>query len=573
MKHGYSFLINPKIPSEEDVARYKNFPRLITQLEESSKIRKIRLIRWAVAASSVAAAIVGFLVYLGFFEPNFEQAQKNYFAALPYAEPPVPHLNPAMVTKTLVAEQGGTFENKRGSKYHISAGALVQEDGQPVSGEVTIRYREMHDYVDFFLSGIPLTYDSAGKTWQFESAGMVEILAEQDGKPLKLKPDMPIEVELVSEIPVKAGENIPKYNLYKLDKEKRNWVYESIDNIQLIDYPDFGSGEFLEGQPELKHTFADNLSRIERTAQANIAKLESAFTLPVPPMKPERANGNNFVFDLDFEKNDFNSNPDFTQEESNRLFELYKGALWQVKAGESISAKDLKQRWDDARLKPITSREFELTLIKNNIEFKVLVNPVLSGEAYQNALEKYAAEQAAYIVALDARKAQLEPKINAVLAEMDKAKSALIDGLKDQIAQYEGEAGTLYLKARVVNRFEINSFGIWNCDRPYLPETNTVAESFVDDKDNVYSSHTAYLVDKNKNTLVRFFATKGSKLPLDKNSNQMIWLLTAENQLAVFRPEDIDALHLESNRESHFVLNVVDQAIANEADIRDILHF
>lgn len=45
---------------------------------------------------------------------------------------------------------------------------------------VKITYREFADPIDFFVSGIPMEYDSAGRKYNFESSGMCEINAYKD---------------------------------------------------------------------------------------------------------------------------------------------------------------------------------------------------------------------------------------------------------------------------------------------------------------------------------------------------------------------------------------------------------
>src|SRR5690606_29139780 len=128
--------------------------------------------------------------------------------------PPFTEVKKEFKTVKIKSEKGGEFSGKNGSKYTVPANALTDETGKVVEGDVTIHYREMHDYVDFFVSGIPMTYDSAGKQYQFESAGMVEIFAEMEGKRLNISPENPIKVELVTELSRSRDTEVPKYNIY-----------------------------------------------------------------------------------------------------------------------------------------------------------------------------------------------------------------------------------------------------------------------------------------------------------------------------------------------------------------------
>ncbi|HKC68013.1 MAG TPA: hypothetical protein VKG26_07265 [Bacteroidia bacterium] len=72
---------------------------------------------------------------------------------------------------------------KTGSQIKIPANAFVGKNGKEIKGTVKIKYREFHNVGEILLSDIPMTYDSAGKQMYFESAGMFDISANQDGNP------------------------------------------------------------------------------------------------------------------------------------------------------------------------------------------------------------------------------------------------------------------------------------------------------------------------------------------------------------------------------------------------------
>lgn len=109
-----------------------------------------------------------------------------------------------------------TLEN--GSQLRIPQGALVDEQGQAVEGEVDMRYSEFHDVADILLSGIPMAYDSAGETHILQSAGMIEVRASQNGKPVFIAEGKEIEIEMAS---YQEG----SYNLYSLDDASSSWEY------------------------------------------------------------------------------------------------------------------------------------------------------------------------------------------------------------------------------------------------------------------------------------------------------------------------------------------------------------
>ena len=80
------------------------------------------------------------------------------------------------------ASAGDTLYYSSGSIIIFPANSFVDKKGRVVSGDVQVRYREFSNPVDFYLSGIPMDYEDAGKHYTFESSGMAEILAFRGSK-------------------------------------------------------------------------------------------------------------------------------------------------------------------------------------------------------------------------------------------------------------------------------------------------------------------------------------------------------------------------------------------------------
>ena len=91
--------------------------------------------------------------------------------------------------------------------------------GNVVSGDVTLRFREYHDALDVFLSGIPMDYTCQGEKRNFQTAGMFEIRAKQNDRKLQLAGGKQIEVGLVST----TGD--PGYNVFSFDESRNKWVF------------------------------------------------------------------------------------------------------------------------------------------------------------------------------------------------------------------------------------------------------------------------------------------------------------------------------------------------------------
>jgi hypothetical protein len=576
MKHNYDFRISPKIPGEEQIARYKDFDGLLAQFEAEKggttppAPQRTPVLRWLAVAGTVAAGIAAFFIYFNLnTTDSYEKQSKDYFAAQPFVNPPIKALDKPLNTEKLIAEKGGIIESASGSKYTIAAESLISTDGQKVSGEVTIRYRELHDYVDFFLAGIPMSYDSAGITWQFESAGMVEITAEQNGQQLAIDPEKPIEVELISDIPLYANQEVPNYNIYKLNPSERAWNYTDVDNLQIVERSGIKafnsdgtvSPMFLNGGP------GNDIASIEKTRIQALNKLEQAYPKPTAPVKPKRANGTDFVFNLEFNENDIHFGQGLSAEETSKMFEQYKKSLWQVHPDQEIAADALKKNWDDAEITALSNVDFALTLIKGEERLKVKVSPVLSGEKFQEAMEDYNRLMADYDREMEARHKLMAPEIAAVNRKFDQQKATIIEN--ESIADIENVGW-----AKVVNKFSVSEFGIWNCDRPYQHEGASVQADFVDNQQQLFDNHTAFLAERNRNTVMQIFATDDAKVEFNEKSDNLLWIVTENNQIALLRPEDFDEWEQNKSPETFtFVLDVLNDPVATEEKLRDILQF
>ncbi len=94
-----------------------------------------------------------------------------------------------------------------------------------------MRYREFTDGLDLYLSGIPMNYDSAGKSYLFASAGMCEITACKDSIPVFVNPEHKPEINLAS------SNASPGYNLYLLDTAQGKWTYKGASAVTGLRMP------------------------------------------------------------------------------------------------------------------------------------------------------------------------------------------------------------------------------------------------------------------------------------------------------------------------------------------------
>lgn len=135
-------------------------------------------------------------------------------------QPPIPALTPQFVEKEFNVEEGVIWNFPNSTQIRIPANALMDKDSNDLKGKATLKFRDYHNAVDVFLSGIPMNYsDSSGITGNMQTAGMFEVRVEVDGKEAFLKEGKNVRIELASQVPDKG------YNSYFLDEEAKEWTY------------------------------------------------------------------------------------------------------------------------------------------------------------------------------------------------------------------------------------------------------------------------------------------------------------------------------------------------------------
>ena len=575
-KDFYNIKINPPQPSSDDIAKHQDFDALLTQFkktplpEEVKSERKPRVI-WLRYAAAAAAVFLLAIMVRGLLQGEKGMNDEQFFASQPLINPPLDDIKPTFASAKINANEGGIYEYNNGSKLIVPAAAFRNTDGKLVEGEVEIEYREMHDYVDFFLSGIPMTYDSAGTKYVLESAGMVEIIAKQNGQPVKMQPGKEIKVELISYINMPRLNVNPKYNIYKLNASTRSWEYRNVDNIQIIEDLD-NEGFENEELNGFKTNYQNSLSKITTAEDLEIKQLEATIGMPIKPTRPFRANTNEFSFDLDISDN--------ASPVVKNLGEKYQNIIWHISPNSpEINTNAFNVVWESMDLKPLDDgQDFELTLINGTHQERVIVTPALSGNEFTQAMSVYDEAMKTYRNALEARALALEENRNLIIekyvSQKEAAKKEFVKTIEEWRIQNQNDpALNQMVRKKIINRFVANEFGIWNCDRPIHPDDLGVEANFELDKNAEVTDEIAYLVNKNRNTIVRIYAKDGAKVNFDQKSDNLMWMVTKDNQIAIFRPQEFKKINQKKGGNHTFRMKVEPDALKSEEDVRKVLQF
>jgi hypothetical protein len=549
------FNINRKKLSDTEIDNYQDFDKLYQKYMSTAKpFYKGKWFWGGAGAATVAVVAIMVYLYLHNIKNTDTTAMKTQdsvavaSAELPFINPPMKGIDVPFESYKIKASKGGEIIYKTGSKLKIPANCFVDENGNTITGEVEIRYREFHDVVDFFVSGIPMTYDSAGTTYTFESAGMMEIQGYLNNKPIAMANGKSIDVKMQSNY---KGTH---YNLYNLDTVARNWTYVGKDKVvagcQLPVAGKKSDDNAVEGS-ELESSrskgadeMGDGTSFITICpAEEKLEKLQKE-ELPIQPVKPVKAKEENYTFNIDVNGKEF---PELA---------IYKDVLFEIHPKHSDFDPELYEiQWDDALLKKLEGdNNYELTLSSgssngDNIKKVFSVYPVFEGKQYEEAKKIYDKKFQEYTQKIEARKTEEKP----LKEDVEKQK-------QEAIAKWEAQQEDLLAQSQLNNlvsrEFSINGFGFYNCDSPQrFPIGANLSPFTMADKEgkelksqfgsnNIlsYSSTTqiyypACLVEKGRNALFNF---NGKFNPKTEN---ILWQTLPDNNLAIFKPEDFKQIN------------------------------
>jgi hypothetical protein len=449
---------------------------------------------------------------------NLEQTGQSSFV-----HPPMESINVPLTEYSFHAEVGDTIFHPSGSIIYFPPSALVDEAGNIVKGKVKITYREFADPIDFFVSGIPMDYDSAGRKYHFESSGMCEINAYRDNRAVFINQSARPQVYL-------SGKNkSPLHNLYFLDMVARRWKYAAKDIIT-----------------ELKNT----VGQIHRSATVS----EEHTGLPAKPLKPTMASDDRQAFSIAIDPGSFEE------------LQTYDRLKFEVLDQSNYRRSDADEHWDNVKLeRSNTEGVYSITFTNSTRMVSYQVRPVLEGADYTAALKSFNEKNKLYEQALKnrlanekaasdssiARSSRMMEKMNAEKAWNDQVNALIVlrnKKMRELRQQLEDEfkkrvleqsktmeeqfqllvkngdkyAADMNLNDEVLRTFSINNFGIWNCDHPQYPNNEIpISVNYADSFGKSISFYNMYVVYKGFNGITQF--PSSTQIRVIPGSENMLW--------------------------------------------------
>lgn len=585
MSYNYNF--NRKEMSAEEIASRMDFGEVLSNYKIVTK--PFYKSGWFATTMTVAVAGAVALILMT-SSPKVEtnsnpktatnEKTVTYKEDSPCIKPPQKTADIHFSTYQIENSTGGKFTHPSGSEINIPANSFFV-DGQPVDGKVEIRYREFRDQADFILSGIPMTYDSVGKQYHFESAGMLEIRAFKNNQPVVFKGE--VEVNFVSDY------NDTKYNFYQLNEKDKNWVSLGKDEVLPLDNKKQNELKSNE-TADKKATQKEIVFKEEKLA---VVKTEIRTLLNDKPEEPLKLNKQNFNFKLDVLAEEFPELSSF----STSKFEVSS-------TDKNFNQKIFDSEWEDIKLieDPKTG-DLNMQLSKGSTTKKFAIYPVYEGADYQTRKEKFDSELKQYSSKLDSR-LQEEKKLEDELAELRENSKKKSKELTQQWAENKKYSSTLmpaegaheaivgrvenakYNNMRAVSgvlnsgefkydrKLKLPSMGVFNCDNPVsLPIAAKGKKHRFQfrNKDGIsLGMMLIYVLEKKRNVMFTYTPEDFENIRMDEDSENTIIGITPEGYLAVALPVDLNLLDWESK-----ILDVnmrVFENVKDPAELKKILN-
>lgn len=576
MKEHYNFEFNPPEPSDEQIRSHMDFEALLQQVDHKPveedpvekkprTARRISLRRPAYIGTAIAATLVGVVAFSQFFNhsntDNYKSLAFTHFQEQPFINPPFEQAQAQLVHYNLDADMGGNIKINENSNINVPPSAFLDADGNAITGNVNIKYRNLDDPSEYFMSGIPMYYDSLGSTYDFEASQLFEIYAEKDGKALSINPKKGMEISF-SGMEMSGNDKVKPNSLgiYQLDVNQEKWNYKGQSNasFKTVNQP-LDRGAMKQ---QIESEYESSLAALEQKLQADLRLIESGSQVATLPQKPKRYDPNVVVFDLDF-------NFETSSENAN-----YQNLKWQPIGDEKTLNMLSSIEWfeDEIKLSEGTDGLFSISFDNGEISAEVEAIPVLSGDEFQAAIAAYETKVQEIKTAQENSNKDKDAAIEKLKQQFETDKNAEAAKKQERLAKLNtsNNASQQIVERAVAHVFTIHQLGIWNCDKVTAAKIKKTKVTCTSNSGKTYEETTLFVADLNRNSLTKYYLGKFAEINIDPSSKNQIWLITSEGKLAVAYPNKLKN-NIFSQPSNEIILQPIDRNITSEKDVYGIL--
>ncbi|MDQ3108669.1 MAG: hypothetical protein M3R17_02145 [Bacteroidota bacterium] len=538
----YKVNIDRQKPSSEEILAGRNFDELMKQYKAAPTVIKKSLWKsgWFFGAIAAVIAVVSVIfVFTDNNETDKPLSQQPQIIQQPVIDPqdsaltnnqtpsnsftsskrkiapPLPGLTVRNLAYKFKSALGSTFTHTSGTKVTFPANAFADANGNPVNGNVEIQYREFRDQVDFFLSGIPMQYDSSQHTYQFVSAGMMEISGFINGQPVFLAKGKTVNVEFASKNPS------TQFNLYRFDTLAGNWNYLGKDRVVLT--------------PEQKMDSASLVTQALKT-NGKMCGFINEMQKPLEPLKPLKADKRKNRFTIAINPLEF---PEMKE---------YKDMVFEVdESNQRFDRAWYKVTWESIKLSKTVENKYKIALAKEGKVVMLDVYPVYNDKNFETEMAAYNVRFTEYKKQLDQYNQLQEQKKARANGIFDNGNGTIVKAVDGGFMYYTKPDPKDEKKAEEIMRcFTISGFGVYNMDAvEELPVGGIVTLTMNGDDGKLFSDFaTIYHVDRNKNSLFNYHNENPvTEFHFNPKSSNLIWavkdgkLFYADNEQFAKQPK------------------------------------
>ena len=538
---------NPPIPNPPD---FDVMVKHVNSIKSKLMYKKI----FIGAGVAIAASVAAILMFSSpAIKPNVNNLNNEIVTKV---IPPSKELDIQYQTLNVDVKNGDTLNLSNGTQIIVPPNSIVNKDGSAVINS-QLKYREFQNQTDIMLSGIPMTYDSAGVNYLLESGGMFELKSANENEMINEK--IPVTVLLAS------NHQQEGFNAYKLDETNGSWSFIEPVKAQPREL------EVIKTMDEIKKT---NLKEVEDSENTNrpsnssinveneVVKIEISSTPQFNKKEPVLANENDFTFSVD---------PSQIEE-----LKLYENISFKPLASEVNKIKDMPEELD--YLTVANTKEdgiYLVTFYVNKRVEKVKCTPVFKDkEDYKKALAQFKRDEKAY---KDKRE-----KENRALEEQMK-KEQLLSEKQERVNQKQrnkeiaNQNKTILLKnnnnlnyGTMVLAFSVKSFGYYNSDRPININQNNLSIYYsIDDKSNCQPQLYQYYTKRNA-VMVNYGIHTANLRYNNEDDCLLVCILNDGKSIAILE-EDEFREQIINNKASSITLKKIDQKFENSIELNDFI--
>lgn len=276
------------------------------------------------------------------------------------------------------------------------------------------------------------------------------------------------------------------------------------------------------------------------------------------PLMPKVAAQSGYQLELKFSEKDF---PELV---------VYDKMLFEVdetrKAFDPSKANDT---WNSVEVKKGDKPgSYILVFSRTNETFSVDCYPVIEGEDVAKVEEIFNRKFKRY----EAKKAELEAEAKAreeeAIRKIEAKEKRWAELIKQQTEYKKQQVRASSAVGKVTRAFTVESFGIYNCDRPFkFQPIQQLAISYVDKTGETLNHADVYLANLNADALVNH--GMGHQVNFNPNERYMLWTIVEGNKLAVVDSEQFDKA--KSTTSCEFEPVVLAESIRNVDHVRSML--